>query len=88
MKTVTVSELQNQVRRCLRIAQKECIVLTRHGRPAAVVIGVEGRAWEDVLYRTSPSFWRMIAERRKGKTVSSAEMRRRLEARWTRRKKR
>lgn len=61
--------------------------MTLHGRPAAVVIGVEGKDWEDVLYRTSQSFWRMIGERRKGKPVSAAVMRRRLEARWAREKK-
>jgi prevent-host-death family protein len=86
MKTVNVRNLQKKVGRCVDIAQKEDVVVTRRGQPAAIVIGVEGRDWEDVFYQTSPAFWKMIAERRKGRSVPFAEMRRRLEARWARRK--
>ena len=86
MKTISVRDLQKKIRECVDIAQKEHVVLTRHGQPAAIVIGVEGYDWEDVVYQTSPAFWKMIQDRRKGKTISLAEMRKRLEARWARRK--
>jgi len=46
-------------------AQKERVLITRYGRPAAVVIGVEGRSMEDVLLMQSPAFWRLIEERRR-----------------------
>ena len=86
MKTISVRNLQRNVSECVNIAQKQDVVVTRHGHPAAIVIGVEGQDWEDVLYETSPAFWKMIEERRKGKTIPLEEMRRRLEKRWARRK--
>ena len=78
MKTISVRDLQKKVRETVEISQKEKVVITRHGRPAAIVVGVEGQDWEDVFYRTSPAFWKMIEKRRKEKTIPLAEMRRRL----------
>jgi prevent-host-death family protein len=85
VKTVSIRDLQRTIGRCVRIAQKENVVVTRHGRPAAIVIGVEGQDWEDLLYRSSPSFWRMIEARRKERTSPWAEARKRIEARWAKR---
>jgi prevent-host-death family protein len=76
--------MQKRLRECVDAAQKEHVVVTRHGRPAAIVIGIEGHDWEDVFYETSADFWRLIAERRRGKTVPLEELRKRLEARWAR----
>ena len=78
MKTVTVRDLQKKIRECVDAAQKDQIVITRHGRPAAIVIGVQGYDWEDVMLQTSPAFWKMIEGRRKAKTIPLAEMRKRL----------
>lgn len=78
MKTITVRDLQQKIRECVEAAQKERVVVTRHGKPAAVVIGVEGLDWEDVVLSMSPSFWKMIERRRQEKTVSMEEMRKRL----------
>ena len=78
MKTVTVRDLQKKIRECVDAAQKDRIVITRHGRPAAIVIGVQGYDWEDVMLQTSPAFWRMLEGRRKEKTIPLAEMRKRL----------
>ena len=78
MKTVTVRDLQKKIRECVDAAQKDQIVITRHGRPAAIVIGVQGYDWEDVMLQTSPAFWKMIEGRRKQKTIPLAEMRKRL----------
>ncbi len=87
MKTISVRNLQRKIGECVDIAQKENVVVTRHGRPAAVVVGVHGHDWEDVFYETSPAFWKMIEERRKGgKTITMDEMRRRLDKRLGRRK--
>lgn len=86
MKTISVRNLQRRTSECVDIAQKESIVVTRHGRPAAIVVGVHGHDWEDVFYQTNPVFWKMIEERRKGKTITMDEMRRRLEKRWGKRK--
>lgn len=79
MKTISARDLQRKVRECVEVSQKERVIVTRHGRPAAVLVGVEGRDWEDLVLQTSPSFWRMIERRRKQKTVPLREVRRRLE---------
>ena len=78
MKTINVRELQKNVRKCVVASQSDRVVVTRHGRPAAVLIGVEGRDWEDVLYQTSASFWKVIQRRRKEKTISLREMQERI----------
>lgn len=75
MKTITVRDLQKNIGTCIDAAQKTRVVVTRHGKPAAIVIGVEGSDWEDVVLQTSPSFWKMIEQRRGEKTISLQEMR-------------
>ena len=78
MKSINVRDFQKKIRECVDAAQKERVVVTRHGRPAVILIGVEGQDWEDIVYQTSPAFWEMIEERRKEKPISLGEMRRRL----------
>ncbi len=85
MKTINVRDLQKKVRECVETSQKERVIITRHGRPAAILIGIEGQEWEDVVLETSAKFWKMIAERRKEKTVPIREARKLLEARWAKR---
>ena len=74
MKTVTVRDLQKSVRECVDIAQDDRVVITRHGRPAAVLVGIEGEEWEDVVLQTSASFWRLIEKRRQEATISLEQM--------------
>jgi len=78
VKTINVRDLQKNVRKCVVASQNDRVVITRHGQPTAVLVGVEGRDWEDVLYQTSASFWKMIQRRRKEKTISLREMRLRI----------
>ncbi|MBI2899967.1 MAG: type II toxin-antitoxin system prevent-host-death family antitoxin [Planctomycetes bacterium] len=78
MKTVNVRDLQKKVRRCMQVAQKERVVVTRHGKPIAIVTGVDGYDWEDLYYATSASFWKMIEERRREKTIPFEEVCRKL----------
>ncbi len=79
MKTINLRDLQKNVRKCVVASQKDRVVITRHGQPAALLVGVEGRDGEDVVYQTSGSFWKLIQRRRKEKTVSLREMRARIE---------
>jgi prevent-host-death family protein len=81
VKTVNVRHLQQSVRECLEVSQRNRVVVTRHGQPAAVLIGVEGQDWEDLVLQTSPGFWKMIERRRTQKTIPLAEVRKHLEAR-------
>ena len=81
MKTVTARDLQKKVKECMDISQEEQVVITRHGKPAAVLVGVEGRDWEDLVLQTSPTFWKLIEDRRKQPTVSLTELKTRLRKR-------
>ncbi len=81
MKTVSARDLQKKVKECVDTAQAERVVITRRGRPAAVLVGVEGKDWEDVVLQTSPAFWRLIEKRRKQPTISFRELQARLKKR-------
>ena len=81
MKTVTARELQKRIKECVDMSQEDRVVITRRGKPAAVLLGVEGRDWEDLVLQTSPTFWKLIEERRKQPTISLTELRGRLRRR-------
>ena len=76
MKTISVRGLQKHIRDCVDASQRSRVVVTRHGVPAALMIGVEGSDWETLALQTNPSFWRLIEQRRKDRPVSLDEMRR------------
>ena len=78
MKTVPVRELQKKVRECIDEAQGDRVVITRHGKPAALLIGVEGEDWETLILETDPTFWKFIQQRRKQPTISLEELKARL----------
>lgn len=78
MKTVSVRELQKKVGECVDAAQHDRVVVTRHGKPALLLVGVEGKDWETLFWETNEELWRDLAARREQKTISMAEMKRRL----------
>jgi len=78
MKTVPVRDLQKKLKRCIDEAQEGRVVITRRGRPAALLVGVEGKDWETVILETDPTFWKLIQERRKEPTISIKELKARL----------
>lgn len=78
MKTISVRDLQRRIRECVETSQTEGVVITRNGRPASLVIGVEGSDWEDLVIQSDPAFWSMIRERRKEKSISADEIRNRV----------
>jgi antitoxin (DNA-binding transcriptional repressor) of toxin-antitoxin stability system len=59
---------------CVNDAQCERVVITRNGKPVALIIGVEGMDKEQLELGSSDKFWRLIAERRTQKTLSRAEL--------------
>jgi prevent-host-death family protein len=81
MKTVNARDLQKRVKECVDISQQDQVVITRRGKPAAVLVGVEGKDWDDVVLQTSSRFWKLIEERRKESTLSLKELRARLKKR-------
>jgi len=78
MKTVPVRDLQKKLKRCIDEAQEDRVVITRRGKPAALLVGVEGKDWETVILETDPTFWKLIQERRKEPTISFKELKARL----------
>lgn len=74
MKTISVRDLQKNIKGIVDSAQRERVVVTRRGEPAAVLLGVEGKDWESVVLETSPGFWNLIEARRREPTLSAEEV--------------
>ncbi len=57
MKKVALSEMKDDLSRYLRLAEKEEIVITRHGKPAGVLVGFESEdGWFDYRLENDPRF--------------------------------
>lgn len=69
MKEITVEQLASHPADWLKAAQADRLVITRDGRPSAVVFGIENLDEEDWDLQLSDEFWRMIEERRREPTV-------------------
>ena len=63
---------------CVREAQDDRVLLTRDGRPVAVVVGLGGLDDEQIALGLSEDFWKLIATRRRESTISRAELEKRL----------
>jgi antitoxin (DNA-binding transcriptional repressor) of toxin-antitoxin stability system len=50
-------------------AQSERVLITRDGKPIAVVVGVEYKDAEDSALESSAEFWEMIESRRQRPTL-------------------
>lgn len=76
MKVLAMREAKAGLSAALDEAQHERVLITRNGKPSAIVIGVEGREFEDVMLMSNPKFWEMIeASRRSPATYSMDEVR-------------
>jgi prevent-host-death family protein len=76
MKVLAMRDAKTGLSATLDEAQHDRVLITRNGKPSALVIGVEGRDFEDVLLMSNPRFWEMIeASRRNPKTYSMEEVR-------------
>lgn len=65
MKEVALSEVKDDLSKFLRLAEKEAVVITRHGRPAGVLIGFESEDdWFDYRLEHDPRFLRRIEQAR------------------------
>jgi len=66
MKKVALSEMKDDLSRFLRLSEKEEIVITRHGKPAGVLIGFESEDdWFDYRLENDPRFLKRIGAARK-----------------------
>lgn len=65
MKKVPVNELKDDLSRYLHEAEKEEIVITRHGKPAGVLIGFASEdEWFEYRLENDPRFVARIARAR------------------------
>ena len=65
VKEVPLSEVKDDLSRFLREAEKQEIVITRHGKPAGVLIGFESEEdWFDYRLENDPRFLERIEKAR------------------------
>ena len=65
MKKIALSEVKDDLSKYLRLAEKEEIVITRHGKPAGILIGFESEEdWFDYRLENDPRFLRRIESAR------------------------
>ncbi len=80
MKTIPLSEIKDDLSRFLREAEKEDIVVTRHGKPAGLLVGFASEDdWLDYRLENDPRFLERISAAReslrsgKGKKLEEIE---------------
>ena len=62
---MALAKVKDNLSKYLRLAANEEIVITRHGRPAGVLIGFESEDdWLDYRIEHHPDFLRRVAEAR------------------------
>jgi prevent-host-death family protein len=65
MTTHTMTEAKNDICALIREAEKDEVVVTRHGKPAAVIIGfADDDAWFDYRLEHDETFLQKIAKAR------------------------
>ena len=64
---------------CIKDVQHERVVLTRNGKPIALIVGVEGMDEEQLQLGSSDKFWKLVQKWRREKTINRAELEQRLE---------
>ena len=76
MKTVSIQEAN--LRDCLKDARREGVVITRRGKPVALLVGVEGLDLEQIELGHSDKFWKLVRKWRRQKTIGRGELEKRL----------
>lgn len=66
MKRVALSEIKDQLSKYLHDAEREEVLITRHGKPAGVLIGFESEeSWFDYKLENDPRFLSRIEAARR-----------------------
>ena len=66
MKQIPLSEVKNDLSKYLRLAEEEDIIITRHGKPAGVLIGFESEDdWFEYRLENDPRFLDRVERARK-----------------------
>lgn len=75
MKSINVRDAKDKLSDCIRTSQGDSVVILRHGRPVAVLLGVEGKDFESVYWAMNEDLLRQIAaSRKRNKTLPHAEV--------------
>ena len=62
---VALAEVKDDLSRYLRLAEQQEIIITRHGKPAGVLIGFESEDdWFEYRLENDPRFLRRVSEAR------------------------
>ena len=65
MKTAALSEVKDDLSRFLHLAEREQVLITRHGKPAGILIGFETEDdWFDYKLEHDERFLRRVASAR------------------------
>ena len=65
MKQIPLSEVKNDLSKYLRLAEEEDIIITRHGKPAGILIGFESEdEWFEYRLENDPRFLKRIENAR------------------------
>ena len=65
MKKVPFNEIKDDLSRYMRLAEKEEIVITRHGKPAGILVGFSSEEdWFDYLLEHDPRFLQRVERAR------------------------
>jgi prevent-host-death family protein len=65
MKQIPLSEVKNDLSKYLRMAEEEDIIITRHGKPAGILIGFESEdEWFEYRLENDPRFLKRIEQAR------------------------
>ncbi len=66
MKKVALSEVKDELSKYLRLAEKEQVVITRHGKPAGVLIGFKTEdEWFEYRLQNDPRFLARVESTRR-----------------------
>lgn len=66
MKRVPLSEAKDDLSKFLRIAEKQDVIITRHGKPAGVLVGFASEEdWFDYRLEHDARFLRRVASARR-----------------------
>ena len=66
MKKVALTEIKDQLSKYLRIAERDDVVITRHGRPAGVLMGFASEDdWFEYRLQNDPRFLNRVESARK-----------------------
>jgi len=74
MKRIALSEIKDQLSKYLRVAQKDEVLITRHGKPAGILIGFKDEDdWFEYQLENDPRFLARIERARRSLALGKGE---------------